>query len=427
VAAFGVEGTGCYGAGLARFLGAQGQVVVEVNRPDRQARRRRGKSDPVDAEAAARAVLAGQATAIPKTGDSMVEMVRCLRVARATAMKARTQAANALRALLVTAPVELREQLRDLDPSKLAATAARLRPGAIVTPTAATKLALRTVAERQLALTAELTTLDAELDRLTARAAPALRELCGVGAEVAGALLVTAGDDPARLRSDAAFSMLCGASPIEASSGKTVRHRLNRGGDRQANTALYRIVVVRLRWHEPTRKVHGSPHRPGPLQEGDHPLSEAVRGPRGLRSAHENEPERVGPGPLTSTGASRQKSLVRTQPRPPDEAPGEGLGARAPSSSGERLGSVCGHIGAGWRLEARRPAGQGGPPDGMWQGTRCLGTLLGRPTAEVTATDRRRCGMEWAVPRRDVYLPSTVTAMTNDATMSHHAHPWPTD
>ena len=254
VAAFGVEGTGCYGAGLARFLGAQGQVVVEVNRPDRQARRRRGKSDPVDAEAAARAVLAGQATAIPKTGDSMVEMVRCLRVARATAMKARTQAANALRALLVTAPVELREQLRDLDPSKLAATAARLRPGAIVTPTAATKLALRTVAERQLALTAELTTLDAELDRLTARAAPALRELCGVGAEVAGALLVTAGDDPARLRSDAAFSMLCGASPIEASSGKTVRHRRNRGGDRQANTALYRIVVVRLRWHEPTRK-----------------------------------------------------------------------------------------------------------------------------------------------------------------------------
>jgi transposase len=265
VAAFGVEGTGCYGAGLARFLGAQGQVVVEVNRPDRQARRRRGKSDPVDAEAAARAVLAGQATAVPKIGDSMVEMVRCLRVARATAMKARTQSANALRALLVTAPVELREQLRDLDPSKLAATAARLRPGAIVTPTAATKLALRTVAEPQLALTGELTTLDAELDRLTARAAPALRELCGVGAEVAGALLVTAGDDPARLRSDAAFSMLCGASPIEASSGKTVRHRLNRGGDRQANTALYRIVVVRRHVDpavHPGRLHHHRAHRP---------------------------------------------------------------------------------------------------------------------------------------------------------------------
>jgi transposase len=254
VEAFGVEGSGCYGAALARFLAAQGQVVWEVNRPDRSARRRRGKSDPVDAEAAARAVQAGEATAIPKGGDSIVEMVRCLRVARATAMKARSQAANALRALVVTAPAELREQLRDLDAANLAQTAARLRPGTIVTPAAATKLALRTLAERWLALTAELSALDAELDRLTAQAAPALRELCGVGGEVAGALLVAAGDDPTRLRSEAAFSMLCGASPIEASSGKTVRHRLNRGGDRQANTALYRIVVVRLRWHEPTRK-----------------------------------------------------------------------------------------------------------------------------------------------------------------------------
>ena len=178
MAAFGVEGTGCHGAGLARFLGAQGQVVVEVNRPDRQARRRRGKSDPVDAEAAARAVLAGQATAIPNTGDSMVEMVRCLRVPRATAMKARTQAANALGALLVTAPVELREQPRDLDPASCRHGGAAA-PRAIVTPTAATKLALRTVAERQLALTAERTTLDAELDRLTARAAPALPERAG--------------------------------------------------------------------------------------------------------------------------------------------------------------------------------------------------------------------------------------------------------
>jgi transposase len=160
VEAFGVEGSGCYGAALARFLAAQGQVVLEVNRPDRSARRRRGKSDPVDAEAAARAVQAGEATAIPKTGGSIVEMVRCLRVARATAMKARTQAANALRALVVTAPAELREQLRDLDAGKLAVTAARLRPGAIVTPTAATKLALRTLAERWLTLTAELTALD---------------------------------------------------------------------------------------------------------------------------------------------------------------------------------------------------------------------------------------------------------------------------
>ena len=220
VQAWGVEGTGCYGAGLARFLDGQGQLVLEVHRPDRSTRRRRGKSDPVDAEAAARAVQAGQATAIPKAGDSLVEMVRCLRVARASAAKARTQAANALRALVVTAPVALREQLRDLPAVQLASAAARLRPGPVVAPTAATKLALRVLGERYQALTRELAMLDAQLDRLTAQAAPGLRQLCGVGPEIAGALLVAAGDNPGRLTSEAAFSMLCGVSPIEASSGK---------------------------------------------------------------------------------------------------------------------------------------------------------------------------------------------------------------
>jgi transposase len=179
--AFGVEGCGCYGAGLARFLGAQGQLVLEVNRPDRQARRRRGKSDPVDAETAARAVLAGQVTAIPKTGSHLVEMVRCLRVARATAVKARSQAVNALRALVVTAPPELREQLRELSVSRLASTAARLRPGPVLSTMAATKLALRLLGERCAALDTELARLDAELDRLTAQAAPGLRQLCGSG------------------------------------------------------------------------------------------------------------------------------------------------------------------------------------------------------------------------------------------------------
>jgi transposase len=207
----------------------------------------------VDAEAAARAVLAGQVTAIPKTGDHLVEMVRCLRVARTTAAKARTQTANALRALVVTAPAALREQLRGLSAGTLASTAARLRPGPIATTTAATKLALRLLGERYQALEAELARVDAALDRLITKAAPELRQLYGVGPEIAGALLVAAGDNPLRLRSEAAFSMLCGTSPISASSGKTVRHRLNRGGNRQANTALYRIVVVRLRWHQPTR------------------------------------------------------------------------------------------------------------------------------------------------------------------------------
>jgi transposase len=250
---FGIEGTGCYGAGLARQLRSLGYLVIEVMRPNRQTRRRRGKSDPTDAEAAARAVLSGEADAVPKAGDDRVEMLRTLRVARSTAMKARTQAINALRALVITATPELRDQLRSLPGSELVRRSARLRSGETMTPAAATKLALRSLAQRFQALDAEIKVLDAELERLTAEAAPALMRVFGVGAEVATTLLVTAGDNPERLRSEAAFSHLCGASPVPASSGKTVRHRLNRGGDRQANAALYRIVVVRLRWHQQTR------------------------------------------------------------------------------------------------------------------------------------------------------------------------------
>ena len=253
VEAWGVEGTGCYGAALTRFLGDQGQVVLEVNRPDRQARRRHGKSDPLDAEAAARAVQAGEVTATPKAGDATVEMIRSLRVARATAVKARTQAINALKALLVTAPAELREQLRGRSAAMLVREAAGLRPGPLDDPTAAAKLALRCLARRHQALSAEIATLNTELDRLVAKAAPGLVARFGVGPHSAGALLVAAGDNPQRLRSDACFSMLCGSSPIQASSGKITRHRLNRGGDRQANAALYRIVVVRLRWHQATK------------------------------------------------------------------------------------------------------------------------------------------------------------------------------
>jgi transposase len=253
VEAFGIEGTGSYGAALARFLLAQGQVIFEVNRPDRQARRRRGKSDPLDAEAAARTVQAGEARVVPKAGGGVVEMLRCLRVARSTAIKARTQAGNAITGLLVTAPAELREQLRGLSTARLVRTAAGFLPGKPTTPTAAAMLALRTLAVRHQALSAEITTLDGELKRLTAKAAPGLVALFGIGPDSAGALLAAAGDNPERLRSEGAFAMLCGASPVEASSGKTVRHRLNRGGDRQANAALHRIVIVRLRWHQPTK------------------------------------------------------------------------------------------------------------------------------------------------------------------------------
>jgi transposase len=249
VQAWGVEGTSSYGAGLARFLRRHRQRVLEVNRPDRAARRRRGKSDPVDADAAARAVQAGEATGVPKAQDGVVEMLRALRVARQTAVKARTQAINTIKALLVTAPTELREPLDGLATPKLVDAAAALEPGTLTTPTAATMLALRGLAQRYQHLDAETS----RLDQLTTRTASALRQLLGVGPDSAAALLIAAGDNPGRLRSEAAFAALCGASPVEASSGKTRRHRLNRGGDRQANAALHRIVIVRLRWHQPTR------------------------------------------------------------------------------------------------------------------------------------------------------------------------------
>jgi transposase len=253
VEAFGVEGTGSYGAGLARYLRQEGQVVLEVIRPNRQARRRNGKSDPADADAAASAALSGDASAVPKAGDAMVEMIRVLRVARSTAIKARTQAVNALKALVVTAPASLRESVRGLGNTQLVATCARLRADQLADPEGATKLAMRHLARRYQALDAEAQALTVEIDRLVARAAPQLLALFGVGPECAAALLITAGDNPHRLRSEAAFSMLCGASPVQASSGKVVRHRLNRGGDRQGNAALHRVVITRLRWHQPTQ------------------------------------------------------------------------------------------------------------------------------------------------------------------------------
>jgi transposase len=228
--------------------------VVEVIRPNRQGRRRNGKSDPADADAAASTVLSGDAAGPPKAGDGAVEMIRVLRIARATALKARTQASNAMKALVVTAPQDLREQLRGWTTIKLVRTCARFRPGELTNVTAATKTALRGLAARYETLEAEIKTLDAQLDSLVAEAAPQLVDMVGMGPDSAGALLVAAGDNPDRLRSEAAFSMLCGSSPVEASSGKVVRHRLNRGGDRQANAALYRVVIARLRWDKTTQQ-----------------------------------------------------------------------------------------------------------------------------------------------------------------------------
>ena len=255
VVAAGVEGTGSYGAGLSRFLRARGVSVAEVNRTSRQHRRRHGKHDAADAEAAARAVMAGTVSGEPKGADGAAESLRALRVARRSAVKARTQAANQLHALLSTAPDGLREGLRGLPTKHLAGKAARFRRGAgPVDPITATRFAMRSVARRYRALSEEIAELDAQIRRLVEEAAPELSALDGVGPDTAATLLVAAGDNPDRLRSEASFAHLCGAAPVPASSGKTVRHRLNPGGNRDANRALHVVALNRLRRDPRTRQ-----------------------------------------------------------------------------------------------------------------------------------------------------------------------------
>ncbi|MEZ0069497.1 transposase [Streptacidiphilus sp. MAP12-20] len=252
--AVGVEGTGAYGSELARFLRANQVTVVEVDRPDRKARRANGKSDPVDAYAAATAVLSGRAAGTPKTRDGIVEAIRSLRVVRRSAIKSRTQTINQIRTLIVTAPGEVREKLRGLPTAELIRTLARSRPsGEAADPTQAVKTALRRLARRYQYLTEEITDADAELKPLVAQAAPELVALPGVGTETAAQFLITAGDNPERLKSEASFAHLCAAAPIPASSGRTNRHRLNRGGDRQANNALHTIALVRMRYDDRTK------------------------------------------------------------------------------------------------------------------------------------------------------------------------------
>jgi len=250
----GVEGTGSYGAGLARFLLAAGITVVEVARPDRRSRRQKGKSDVLDAEAAAHAALSGKASGQPKHGTGQIEMIRVLRTTRSSAVKARTQAGNQLHALVVTAPTELRQSLRGLSTFKLAARVAGFRTCSLACPEAAFKQALKLLGRRWQNLGQEIAEFDAALARLVPAAAPALVALPGVGPEVAATLLISAGDNPERIHSERSFAALCGVSPLPASSGKTQRHRLNRGGNRQANRALWTIVMTRLRYDERTRR-----------------------------------------------------------------------------------------------------------------------------------------------------------------------------
>lgn len=250
---FGIEGTGSYGRGLASAVRRVGYDVVEVARPDRADRHRRGKSDLIDAENAARAVLAGRAQAVPKDAEGTVEMIRHIKVAKDAAVKARTAAMQTLKAILITAPAELRETLEPLSDTAVLRRCAALRPGELTSVTAAAKYSLRAIAQRWHDLHEEITAHERLLKTLVDQVAPRLTQGVGIGPDNASELLLALGENAGRVHSEAAFARLCGACPIPASSGKTVRHRLNRGGHRQANAALHRIVVVRMKYHEPTR------------------------------------------------------------------------------------------------------------------------------------------------------------------------------
>ncbi len=250
---FAVEGTGSYGAGLCRSLQSAGLEVVEVNRPDRSTRRRLGKDDTIDAEAAARSFIAGTARVIPKAGDDLVEMIRMLKVVKDSAIENRTAALNQLHAIVVTAPAALRERLQRLKGKVLVECCCSLRSGEISTPLAAAKMALRTLARRIQQLDQELKDTTAQLDRLTMQLCPELRNTYGIGVDISATLVVAVGDNQERMKSEASFAALCGVNPLPASSGKVVRHRLNRSGNRQANCALHRIVICRLQRHQQTR------------------------------------------------------------------------------------------------------------------------------------------------------------------------------
>jgi len=252
---FAVEGCGSYGTGLARFLRRHGHPPVEVARPPRKGERRlSGKSDAIDAEHAARLVLSGSGTATPKLANGQVESIRLVKITRDTAVKSHTTTIITLKAVLVTATDDLRSQLEPLSEHKLVSACAELdTAGNIADPDVAMRHTLAALAKRWLALHDEIKTHTNHLKSLTKAAAPKMLDTYGIGFDTTAELLIAAGDNADRVRSEAALAKLCGVCPIPAGSGKTNgRHRLNRGGNRQANAALYRVVIVRMRWHPPT-------------------------------------------------------------------------------------------------------------------------------------------------------------------------------
>ena len=283
----GIEGTGSYGAGLFRYLHAEHIPVIEVNRPNRQGRRLHGKSDPIDAIAAARAVLAETATAVPKLRSGPVEAIRLLRTTRASAMKARKAAINQMHSVLVGAPDELRASMAGLNRGALVGHCARLRADVsrIGEPATTAKIVLRRLARRVQTLDGEIAETDEQMADLVAETAPATSAIFGVGTQATAQLLMTAGDNPHRIGSGAALARLCGTAPIPASSGTTTRYRLHRGGDRQANSAIYLIVVNRPRWHPATHAYLQRRTAEGKTKKGNHPLPQTRRRPRDLHRA----------------------------------------------------------------------------------------------------------------------------------------------
>jgi transposase len=289
--------------------------VVEVNRPDRRQPRSLGKSDPLDASAAAEAVLSGRARVVPKAGDGITESIRALHLVRAGAVKSRTACINQMRALLVTAPSRLREQLAAGRAATMAAARAHLETGDDLSdPPAGTTAALPHLARRYQALDTEIADLDRQLAHLVKQARPDLLALKGVGTQIAAQLLITCGDNPDRLTTQAAFAWLCGVSPVPASSGKTRRHRLNRGGDRQANRALHPDRPVPHHSRSPHPRLPATPHPPRPHQMRNPAMPQALHRPRALQ--HSDPTTNVGhpakrstSSRLTNIGASHTPPL----------------------------------------------------------------------------------------------------------------------
>lgn len=254
VVAFGIEGTGSYGSAVASYVRRHGHKVVEVSRPDRRLRRLHGKSDTLDAENAARAVLSGVATAVPKTADGTVEMIRQLKVAHDTAVKNRSATMITLKAMLVHASDSLKTETAGKTPRMLTRHLAALRPRAMDTPDDSNRHVLRSLARRWQALNEETTELGAMIEQLVTTKVPHLLNEFGIGVNTAAEILIVAGDNPERIRSEGEFAKLAGISPVPTGSGMTSgKHRINHGGHRQLNAAIYRTVIVRMQHHEPTK------------------------------------------------------------------------------------------------------------------------------------------------------------------------------